>query len=123
MLLNFLKDWYRYAIYNDTAYTGVNFTVADIEFAQSLDPSGISTHKADISPFMQRGGKLLTYHGTMDELIPLGNSRRYYNNVARELEMSKLDEFYRLFTIPGMSCTLLHPRSSPLYIISIYILM
>jgi len=96
-------DWFRYAIFNNTAFTGVNFTLADVELAQRIDPSGISTMNADIQPFMDRGGKLLSYHGTQDILIPSGNSRRYYNNVAAALQMPTLDSFYRLFTIPGMS--------------------
>lgn len=95
-------DWFRFVIFNDTAFTGVNFTVADVEFAQRLDPSGISTMNADIQPFLDRGGKILTYHGTQDFLIPSGNSRRYYNDVATTLQMPTLDSFYRLFTIPGM---------------------
>ncbi|KAG6835609.1 hypothetical protein H0H93_016535 [Arthromyces matolae] len=99
----YTKGWYKYAIFNDSNYDFSNFSVQDIEFANRINPGGISTFDGDFSRFRDRGGKFLTYHGRRDELIPSGNSKRLYNLISKTLEMPSLDTFYRLFLVPGMN--------------------
>ncbi|KAF8518084.1 tannase and feruloyl esterase [Gautieria morchelliformis] len=95
-------EWFRFAIYNDTNFSFENFSVADIEFADTINPGGISTWNGDLSAFQNRGGKIISYHGRRDHLIPSGNSKRLYDLIASTLSQRTLDEFYRLFLIPGM---------------------
>ena len=45
-----------------------NFGVADIEFADTINPGGISTWNVDLSAFHDRGGKIVAYHGRGDEV-------------------------------------------------------
>ncbi|KAI4960837.1 hypothetical protein J4E86_002462 [Alternaria arbusti] len=60
----------------------------------------INTNDADLSNFKEAGGKLLTWHGIADDLIPSGGSTQYYDRVAA-LD-ADVDEYYRLFLAPGL---------------------
>jgi feruloyl esterase len=57
----------------------------------------------DLSAFKKRGGKLLQYHGWNDQQIAAQNSIDYYESVvARMGGKPQVDDFYRLFMVPGM---------------------
>jgi feruloyl esterase len=56
----------KYAVYEDPHHSFDNFSVADIEYADTVDPGGISTWSGDLSGFRNHGGKLLAYHGSSD---------------------------------------------------------
>ncbi|KAG6825406.1 hypothetical protein H0H92_003792 [Tricholoma furcatifolium] len=105
-VISYTNDWYRYTIFNDSSYNFSTFSTDDITLADRINPGGISTFDGDLSQFMDRGGKFLTYHGRRDELIPSGNAKLLYELVSKTLGLSSLDHFYRLFLIPGMNhCT------------------
>lgn len=76
-------------------------------FAQgvSLNPvfGNINTDSTDLSGFKARGGKLITFHGMADPLIPPQGSINYFANVANGMGgVAVTQNFYRLFLIPGM---------------------
>ena len=74
-----------------------------------------------LAPFARRGGKMITWHGLADELIPPGGSIQYYKDVQSHYEQyqkayqSKVGEadsgvktdavadFYRLYMAPGVA--------------------
>jgi hypothetical protein len=60
----------------------------------------IGTADPDLSAFRRAGGKLLTYVGTADNLIPPGGALRYRAEV--EHKMGDVNDFYRLFLAPGV---------------------
>lgn len=64
-----------------------------------------------MSPFQRAGGKLLHYHGLVDQTISSHNSPRYYEHVSETMGLApeELDEFYRFFRISGMA----HCRGGP----------
>ncbi|KAF8155401.1 Tannase/feruloyl esterase [Crassisporium funariophilum] len=94
-------DWYRNTILNDTSYDFSDFGLRHIALADRINPGGVSTSSGNLSAFMKRGGKFVTYHGRRDPAIPLGSSKRMYNLIAKTLRLTSLDSFYRLFLIPG----------------------
>ncbi|KAJ6556048.1 tannase and feruloyl esterase [Mycena capillaripes] len=98
----FTLDWGRFAILNDTNATFSNIGVQDAPLWDSINPGGIATFDGDLSAFLNRGGKLLTYHGRRDPLISSTNSKRVYDLISHTLSLPVLDDFYRLFLIPGM---------------------
>ncbi|KAL6412899.1 hypothetical protein AUP68_02391 [Ilyonectria robusta] len=53
-----------------------------------------------ISDFRRAGGKLITWHGTADQLIPFNGTADYYNCVRADDPV--LDDYYRFFTAPGV---------------------
>ena len=66
--------------------------------------------RSDLSAFKKRGGKLLTYHGIEDEIIPVYNSLQKYAHVRETMfprdttavSIEKMQEFWRLFLLPGV---------------------
>ncbi|KAF2191689.1 tannase and feruloyl esterase, partial [Zopfia rhizophila CBS 207.26] len=59
----------------------------------------IGTSDADLSKFKAAGGKMITWHGTQDPLIPPGSSIHYWSSVNATVPQT--DDFYRLFLGPG----------------------
>lgn len=63
----------------------------------------INTNNPDLTAFRKRGGKLLTWHGIADEVIPVQGSIHYYNAAARQMGgVDRLRDFYRLYLVPGL---------------------
>ncbi|KAH8893014.1 tannase and feruloyl esterase [Thozetella sp. PMI_491] len=98
------SDWYRYAIYNDPNWDPATIGPTDYAYASAKDPFNISTWLGDLSAVRDRGAKILHYHGQQDPIISSDNSPRYYDHVARTMNLpsSSLDEFYRFYRISGM---------------------
>ncbi|KAF7365638.1 Carboxylic ester hydrolase [Mycena venus] len=94
-------DWERYAVLNVTEYDFTNFSVQDVALFDQVNPGGVATFSGDLSAFRDRRGKFLTYHGRRDPLISSTNSKRVYDLISQTLSQP-LDDFYRLFLIPGM---------------------
>ena len=62
----------------------------------------IGSDDANLSAFRRSGGKLLTWQGLGDQLVPVGGTIRYYKTVRAGLHQPKqIDHFYRLFLAPG----------------------
>ncbi|MFJ7497301.1 tannase/feruloyl esterase family alpha/beta hydrolase [Streptomyces sp. NPDC097727] len=62
----------------------------------------IGTDAPDLSAFRKSGGKLLTWHGQADQLIPTQGTVSYRQQVERKMGGAKrVDDFYRLFLAPG----------------------
>ncbi|KAJ7249407.1 tannase and feruloyl esterase [Mycena rebaudengoi] len=95
-------DWERYVILNVTDHDFTNFGLADIALFEKVNPGGFSTFSGELFAFRNRGGKFLTYHGHRDPLISSTNSKRVYDLISKTLKLPTLDDFYRLFFIPGM---------------------
>jgi feruloyl esterase len=57
----------------------------------------------DLAPFKKSGGKLISYAGWMDPVVPPQDTAAYYEGVAKVMGgYDKTRDFYRLFTAPGM---------------------
>jgi len=103
------KDWMQIFLLPGAEKTHRDLTTDPItsdEFSQlfrhSADQyaSAIGTADPDLTEFKRAGGKMLTWHGTYDELMPLAGTRAYYDAVlARDRQAG---EYYRLFEAPGM---------------------
>jgi len=64
----------------------------------------INTDNPDLSAFKARGGKLIQYHGLADPLIFPQGSINYYDRVVAAMGgMSAVQDFYRLYLVPGMA--------------------
>lgn len=65
--------------------------------------ANINTDNPDLTAFRDRGGKLLMYHGTADQLIPVQGSLNYYNRAATVTGgIASTQNFYHFFLVPGM---------------------
>jgi len=65
--------------------------------------SGINTDAPDLAKFRDRGGKLITYVGSSDQLIPHAGVINYYHRVAAQMGgIAAAQAFYKLYLVPGM---------------------
>jgi feruloyl esterase len=66
--------------------------------------ANIDTESTDLSAFSAAGGKMLSYHGLSDPLVPQAmSSKNYYEKVATIVGgYPATQQFYRLFLVPGM---------------------
>lgn len=64
----------------------------------------VNADEPDLSAFKARGGKLIQYHGHADVVIPPQGSMSYYERVASKIGgLSAVQDFYRLYLVPGMT--------------------
>ncbi|KAI8237192.1 putative feruloyl esterase [Colletotrichum sp. SAR 10_96] len=62
--------------------------------------SMIGTDDPDLTVFRESGGKVVTFHGLIDELLPSKGTTKYYNKVSALIP--EVHDFYRHFEVPGM---------------------
>lgn len=98
-------DYLKYQVLNFTEVdTDYEFTPQEVarlvKIADSTDPGQYNVN-GDISPYIKRGGKLMTYVGMSDPIIPSRASIMFHDRVKNNLGIDPRDS-YRLFAVPGM---------------------
>lgn len=75
----------------------------EARFNQSLNEyeAIMSTNDPDLSAFKSAGGKMITVHGTADQLIPVKSTQDYYEKVLAT--DSNARDYYRYFEAPGVA--------------------
>jgi hypothetical protein len=99
-------QWYGYhpdadiqsKVASTTCSTPENYTTLVKAGIQRYD-SIIGTRDADLTPFRDSGGKMITWHGLADGLIPFPGSTDYHDRV-RAIDET-VDDYFRLFLAPG----------------------
>ncbi|KAL1593796.1 Actin-like protein arp9 [Paraconiothyrium brasiliense] len=106
LVLTWIPEAFRYIVYEDISWDPTTFTLQDVLYALQQDADGVrlNTFDSDISVFRDRGGKILHWHGTADQLLVSRTSDLYYNKVRSTLNASvaELDKFYRYFRASGV---------------------
>lgn len=102
----FGPTFYRYAVFNSSDWDWSQTNASTIASANAMNPGGMNAYNPDMRPFQDAGGKIIQYHGYSDPLIPsltapawYDTLHSYYRSIGKEAEV---DEFYRLFLVPGM---------------------
>ncbi|KAF9020012.1 tannase and feruloyl esterase [Hymenopellis radicata] len=103
-LNTYTEGYFQNMYYTDKYHNFDNFSLADLYYADIMDPFGISSYIGDLSPFKEQGGKYLAYHGRADPLINSGESKALYKHISSTMGLDPvaMDIFYRLFLVPGM---------------------
>ncbi|KAF2864416.1 tannase-domain-containing protein [Piedraia hortae CBS 480.64] len=101
------QDFFRGAVYNNSNFDVTKLSTTDYARADALDNlhGNPSAFNGDLSQFRSAGKKLIMYHGMADPMTSALNSQRYYQKVARTMNIDNtaMDDFLRFFRISGMA--------------------
>lgn len=97
-------DWHRLFLQKYSSFDPYNYTQKgwDAAFHASIQQytSIIGTSDPDLSEFKISGGKMITWHGMADQLIPFNGTVNFYERVL-DLDANATD-FYRFYSAPGV---------------------
>ena len=98
-------EQFRYLTFADPEWTVDRFNFeTDIVSAEEADDDTLNALDPDLSAFIDRGGKLIQYHGWSDPQISPANATQYYQRVVETLGgVDQVRDSYRLFMAPGMA--------------------
>src|SRR5262249_8842118 len=95
--------YFRNLVARDPAWAPASFDVdRDVPRLVAADGGAAVATDPDLGPFIARGGRLLTYHGTTDGLIPFGNSVNYFESVVAKVGAARAKDSVRFYAVPGM---------------------
>ncbi|KAJ5798091.1 Tannase feruloyl esterase [Penicillium pulvis] len=98
-------EWVKFFLKKDPDYDISSITLDDFydlfHESQHWYQSIIGTDDPNLFGLKRSGGKMITWHGTVDPLIPVGGTSDYYDRVfAMD---PKVDEYFRHFEAPGVA--------------------
>ena len=100
--------YFKYMAFNNPNWDWRTFNLSDpkvfallIEASHRLGPI-LNSVKPDLTAFQRLGGKLILYHGWLDQNISPRNSIHYYESVEAITGSNETRDFARLFLAPGM---------------------
>lgn len=97
------SNHWRYAVFANPSYDFANFNwETDVDFARRKEGATYDAISGNYSAFADRGGKFLMYHGWADSLITPSLTISEWNTMRAQMGQAKVDDFARLFMIPGM---------------------
>jgi feruloyl esterase len=97
-------DQFRFLVFANPSWTVQQFdAVGDIPRADDVGGHVVDALEPNVKPFIERGGKLIQYHGWSDPQISPASSVQYYSRaVEASGGASEVSASYRLFLAPGM---------------------
>ena len=97
-------DLFKYIVFSDA-----NWDFKTLNWDSDIDKAlkaskDMDAMDANLKPFFDRGGKIISYHGWADPQISPGSTVGYYESVLSKMGgAAKVHENYRLFMVPGMN--------------------
>jgi feruloyl esterase len=101
--LGMSDELFKYVVFKDPEWDFRTLDVAKhLDMARKADGGTISATSANIKPFVERGGKLIIYHGWGDTNVPPRSSVEYYDRLVQTLGKDQVASSTRLYMVPGM---------------------
>lgn len=94
----FLRDMVRRGV-NLTKIKPFGFDILFHSAKEQYD-SVLATDSSDLTNFRNKGGKILSFHGLSDEIIPPAGSQKYYESVLEHDPEAR--DYFRYFDAPGL---------------------
>ena len=95
-------DFWKYWAFDDAAWDWHSFDFNhDVSYANRKLAAVISVDP-DLRAFIDRGGKLLLYHGWADPVVPPRSTIEYVDQVTALMGEQRTSQAVRLFLVPGM---------------------
>ncbi len=97
-------DFWRYWVFDDPHWNWWTFDFdRDVSYAYAKIAPLVDQTSADLSAFKGNGGKMIVYHGWSDPVVSAYDSIGYYDRVRQaQGSQAAMDDFYRMFLVPGM---------------------
>lgn len=93
----------RYAIARDISIEPLKGFDPNKYAGRITDLAGLmSANSSNIDSFQQAGGKLIFFHGSVDDFIPVTSSIDYWQRLQKRYPTESLSEFVKFYVIPGM---------------------
>ena len=97
-------EGFKYVVFQDAKWDWRRFNLAtDLPRAVEADRDVLSSSDPNLTPFFDRGGKLLIYHGWSDPQIPPGNTIAFFNRVIDTAGREAVGRSVQLYMVPGMN--------------------
>ena len=98
-------DLFKYVVFQNPNWDYKTFDFDnDIAATAKAENGVLNAMNPNLKPFLDRGGKMIQYHGWSDPQIAPESSVNYYKAVLDTLGgSSKVQGNYRLFMVPGMA--------------------
>ena len=97
-------DFWRYWVFDDPKWSWWSFDFdADVRRADSTAGRAVDQTNPDLRAFRASGGRAIVYQGWQDPVVNALGTVQYYERVrARQGSQAEVDDFFRLFMVPGM---------------------
>ena len=94
---------FKWVYGKDFDYTTFDFD-RDMAKVDSILAPVLNANNPDLNDFSNKGGKMLMYAGTNDQLVPFQDALNYYERVVENQGgLEQTQDFFRFFLIPGMA--------------------
>lgn len=99
----YATQFFQNMVYSDPQWDLRTFQLdRDLKAADEKFAGILNATEPDLKPFLDRGGKLIVYHGWCDAAIPPLSTVNYYRSVVSKMGAERADQFLRLYMVPGM---------------------
>jgi feruloyl esterase len=98
------QSYFQYVVFKNPQWDFRTLSYdRDVALADKADHGLLNAINPHLKAFRDSGGKLLLYHGWIDNLIAPRASVNYYQSVVTTMGgRQQTDDFFRLFMVPGM---------------------